>query len=109
MTVVSLHWMWKVIVSLVRAIAKKKGFSIFDICSIKYSETWELGTPKRLSKIALNSEVLLFLRSISMYWIGIGTEVSVLNSQVFPISQVVSKTGFTVTVKLNLIPQSSNK
>ncbi len=30
-----------------------------------------------------------------MYWIG-RTEVAVLNSQVFPISQVVLKTGFTV-------------
>ena len=31
-----------------------------------YSETWELGTPKGLSKTVLNSEVVLFLRSISM-------------------------------------------
>ncbi len=31
-----------------------------------------------------------------MYWIGIGTEVAVLNSQVVPVSQVVLKTGFTV-------------
>ncbi len=61
-----------------------------------YSETWELGTPKGLSKTVLNSEVVLFLRSISMYWICIGTEVAVLNSQVVPISQVVLKTGFTV-------------
>ncbi len=29
-----------------------------------YSETWELGTPKGLSKTVLNSEVILFLRSI---------------------------------------------
>ncbi len=61
-----------------------------------YSETWELGTPKGLPKTVLNSEVVLFLRSISMYWIGIGTEVALLNSQVVPISQVVLKTGFTV-------------
>ena len=32
----------------------------------EYIETWELGTPKRLSKNILNSEVLLFLRTISM-------------------------------------------
>ncbi len=32
----------------------------------KYSGTWELGTPKGLSKTVLNSEVVLFLRSISM-------------------------------------------
>ena len=31
-----------------------------------YSETWELGTPKGLSKTVLNSEIVLFLRSISM-------------------------------------------
>ncbi len=55
-----------------------------------------LGTPKGLSKTALNSDVVLFLRSISMYWIGIGTEAAVLNSQAVPISQVVLKTGFTV-------------
>ncbi len=61
-----------------------------------YSETWELGTPKGLWKTVLNSEVVLFLRFISMYWIGLGTEVAVLNSQVVPISQVVLKTGFTV-------------
>ncbi len=65
-----------------------------------YSESWELGTPKGLSKTALNSEVVVFLRSISIYWIGIGTEVAVLNSQVVPISQVVLKTGFTVYNKL---------
>ncbi len=46
----------------------------------RYSETWELGTPKGLSKTVLNSEVVLFLRFISMYWMGIGTEVAVLNS-----------------------------
>ncbi len=47
-----------------------------------YSGTWELGTPERLSKTVLNSEVVLFLRSISMYWVDLGTEVAVLNSQV---------------------------
>ncbi len=31
-----------------------------------YSATWELGTPNVLSKTVLNSEVVLFLRSISM-------------------------------------------
>ncbi len=31
-----------------------------------YSGTWELGTPKGLSETVLNSEVVLFLRSISM-------------------------------------------
>ena len=61
-----------------------------------YSGTWELGTPKGLSKTVLNSEVVLFARSISMYWIDLGTEVVVLNSQVVPISQVIVKTGFTV-------------
>ncbi len=34
---------------------------------IMYSENWELGTPKGLGKSVLNSEVVLFLRSISMY------------------------------------------
>ncbi len=62
----------------------------------KYSGTWELGTPKGLWKTVLNSEVVSFLGSISMYWIGLGTEVVVLNSQVVPISQVVFKTCFTV-------------
>ncbi len=33
-----------------------------------------------------------------MYWIGLRTEVAVLNSQVVPISQVVLKTGFTVVL-----------
>ncbi len=32
-----------------------------------YSETWELGTPKGLWKNVLNSEVVLFASSISMY------------------------------------------
>ncbi len=64
----------------------------------KYSGTSELGTPKGLSKTVLNSEVVLFPRSISMYRIGLGTGVAVLNSQVVPISQVVLKTGFRVHV-----------
>ncbi len=37
-----------------------------------------------------------------MYYIDLGTEVAVLNSQVVPISQVVLKTDFTVV----LIPRS---
>ena len=65
------------------------------ICCI-YSGTWELGTPKGLRKTVLNSEVVLFLRSICVYWMGLGTWVAVLNSQVVPISQVVAKTGFAV-------------
>ncbi len=36
-----------------------------------------------------------------MYWIGLGTGVDALNSQVVPISQVALKTGFTV-VKVEL-------
>ena len=48
-------------------------------------------------KTVLNSEVVSFLRSISMYWIDIGTEVAVLNSQGVPISQVVLKTSFTIS------------
>ena len=67
--------------------------------NIKYSGTCELGTPKGLSKTVLNSEVVLFLRSIYMCWIDLGTEVAVLNSQVIPISQVVLKTDFTVLPK----------
>ncbi len=61
-----------------------------------YSETWEIWTPKGLWKTVLNSEVVLYLRSISIYWIGLGTEVAVLNFHVVPISQVVLKAGFTV-------------
>ncbi len=34
---------------------------------LKYSETWELGTPEGLPKTVLNSKVVLFLRLISMY------------------------------------------
>ncbi len=34
---------------------------------IIYSETWELGTPKGLSKTVVNSEVVFFPRSISMH------------------------------------------
>ncbi len=67
------------------------------------SGTWELGTPKGLSKAVLNSELVLFVRSISMYWIDLVNEVVVLNSQVVPISQVVVKTGFTVYVLKPLI------
>ncbi len=63
-----------------------------------YSGTWELGTHKGLWKTVLNSEVVFFLRSISIYWIGVGTEVAVHNSQIVPISQVVLKTGVTVIV-----------
>ncbi len=69
---------------------------------LRYSETWELGTPNGLRKTVLISEVVLFLRSISTYWIQLGTEVAVLNSQGVPISQVVSKTGFTVYTLLNI-------
>ncbi len=64
----------------------------------KYSETSGLGTPKGLWKTVLNSQVVWFLRSISMYWIGLGNHVAVLNCQVVPISQVVLKTGSTVVV-----------
>ncbi len=71
-------------------------FHFFEEYVYIYTETWELGTPKGLWKTVLNSEVILFLRSISVYWIGIATEVAVPNSQVVPISQVVLKTGFTV-------------
>ncbi len=63
---------------------------------VVYSGTWELGTPKGLRKSVLNSQVVLFLRSISTYWILLRTEAAVLNSQGVPISQVVLKTGFTV-------------
>ena len=62
-------------------------FYIFNIA-------WELGTPKRLWKTALNSKVVLFHRFISMYWIGQVTEAAVFKSQAVPISQVVLKTGF---------------
>ena len=80
-----------------RYVAEKESarFALPDKNNI-YSGTWEFGTPKGLWKPVLNSEVVLFLRSISMYWIGLGTEVVVLNSQVVPISQVVLKAGFTV-------------
>ena len=63
---------------------------------LNYSGTWELWTPTGLWKSVLKSKVVLFLRSISVYWIGLGIEVAALNSQVVPISQVVLKTGFTV-------------
>ncbi len=56
------------------------------MCYLIYSETWKLGTLKGLSKTNLNSEVALFLMSISMYSTDLETEVSVLNSQVVPIS-----------------------
>ncbi len=77
-------------------------------CTI-YSETWELGTPKGLRKTVLNSEVVLFLRSISTYCIRLGTEVhvAVLNSQGVPISQVVLKTGFTVYTSTPLAQNSA--
>ncbi len=39
-------------------------FRVFE--RMEYSGTWELGTPNGLSKTVLNSEVVLFLRSISM-------------------------------------------
>ena len=73
----------------------------------KYSGTWELGTLKRLWKTVLNLEVALFLRSISVYWIGLGTGVAVLNSQVVPISQVVLKTGSTVCICRSRCDQSA--
>ena len=61
----------------------------------KYSGTWELVTPdlEGLCKTVLSSEVVLFPRFISGYWIlGLGTEIAVRKSQVVPISQVVLKT-----------------
>ncbi len=61
----------------------------------EYSETWELYT-EGTKKTVLNSEVVLFLRSISTYWTRLGTEVAVLNSQGVPISQVVLITSLTV-------------
>ncbi len=73
-----------------------------------YSETWELGTPKGLRKTVLNSEVLLFLRSLSTKSIRLGTEVAVLNSQGVPVSQVVLKTGFTVIIFILRVPKTSN-
>ncbi len=48
----------------------------------------ELGTRMGLWKTVLNSEVVLFLGSISVYWIGLETEVAALNSHVVAISQV---------------------
>ena len=59
---------------------------------------WNLGIrdTEGLWKTVQNSEVVLFLRSISMYWIGLGTGVAVPNSQVVPFSHVVLKTGFAV-------------
>ncbi len=64
---------------------------LYLLLSHKYSETWELGTPKGLPKPVLNSKVVHF------YVLNrrIGTEVGVLNSQVVPVSQVVLKAGFT--------------
>ncbi len=59
---------------------------------------WNLGIrdTHETVKTVLTSEVVVFLRFISVYWIGLGTEVAALNPQVVPISQVVLKTGFTV-------------
>ncbi len=37
-----------------------------ELSTSKYFGTWELGTPKGLSKTVLNSDVVLFLRSISI-------------------------------------------
>ncbi len=70
-----------------------------------YSETWELGTPKGLWKTVLNSEVIFILRFIAMYWICLGTDVTVLSSQVVPISQVVLKKGFTVYLSQHGSPE----
>ncbi len=65
---------------------------------LNFHVQWNLGIRDTHGtvKTVLNSEVVLFLRSISVNWIGLGTEVAALNSQVVHISQVVLKTGFTV-------------
>ena len=42
-------------------------FGVLLISIYMYSETWQLGTPRGLRKSVLNSEVVLFLRSISTY------------------------------------------
>ncbi len=47
------------------------GLEFSKYLSLKYSVTWELGTPKGLCKTILNSEVVLFLRASSMSWIGL--------------------------------------
>ncbi len=47
------------------------GNSALRQCLCWYSGTWELGTLTGLWKTALNSEVVLFLMSISVYWIGL--------------------------------------
>ena len=70
-----------------------------------YSGIWELGTPKGLRKTVLNSEVVLFPRSISLYWIGLGTRVFVLNSQVVPISQLVLNDRFQTIFSWSAISQ----
>ncbi len=64
--------------------------------AIHVQSACELGTPKRLWKTVLNFEVVLFLRSICVCQIRLGTGLAVFNSQVVPVSQVVVKTGFTV-------------
>ncbi len=53
-------------VSVLSCVSKPHEYIMFDQLT-EYSETWELGTPKGLSKTVLNSEVVLFLRFISMY------------------------------------------
>ena len=88
-TVMRDHLSWKTTYSCQKVIH-------FNMCFKKVQWNLGLGTPKGLYKTVLNSEVVLFVRSISMYWIDLGTEVVVLNSQVVHISQVVVKTGFTV-------------
>ncbi len=62
------------------------------------SLTWNLRIRdiQEIAKTVLNSEVVLFLRYISMYWIDIGAAVVALNSHGVPISQVVLMTGFAV-------------
>ncbi len=46
----------------IRCVAGEHKFII-----VLYSRTWELGTRKGLSKTVLNSEVVLFIMSISFY------------------------------------------
>ena len=70
-----------------------------NMCEIKilylYLQ-WNLGIRDTQGTVNNCPEFWGGLISHSMYWIGLGTEEAVLNSQVVLISQVVLKAGFTV-------------
>ena len=54
----------------------------------------------------MHSWVVLFLRTISIYWVGLGAALAVLNYQVVPIAQVVLRQVSWFLFAISLLTQT---